>query len=39
MNEETLGMIVGFLVVAPIAAFVVSKIIKKRAGREPHANE
>ena len=30
MNEETLGMIIGFLVVAPVAAYVVYKILKKR---------
>lgn len=30
MDEETLGMIVGFLVVAPIAAYVFYKILKKR---------
>ena len=31
MNEETLGMVIGFLVVAPITAYVVYKLIKKRA--------
>ena len=31
MNEETLGMIVGFVIVAPIAAFVVYRMMKRRS--------
>ncbi len=39
MNEEALGMIVGFIVVAPIAAFFAYRVIKKRAGGKQHTNE
>jgi len=35
MNEETLGMIVGFLVMAPVAAYVVYRLLRKRtAGKK-----
>ncbi len=39
MNEEALGMIVGFIVVAPIAAFFAYRIIKKHAGGKQHTKE
>jgi biotin transporter BioY len=38
MNEETLGMIVGFLIVAPITGYVVYKILKKRVRGKKDGN-
>ena len=34
MNEETLGMIIGFVIVAPIAAFVTYRYLKRRRDDE-----
>jgi len=39
MNEETLGMIIGFLIVAPITAYVVYRFIKKGTSRRKSSDD